>query len=107
VSRPKSKRQHVRRDGGHREFPALVRVPEIVKCRDEGKITAAECAVWSSLLQYSGVLKSLKDSTLDTDEITIVDLRTSERAQAESVTATQLHIYAPVIARFKLSAAST
>lgn len=31
---------------------------------------------------------------LDTNEITIVDLKTSERAQAEEVTETQLHIYA-------------
>jgi DNA helicase-2/ATP-dependent DNA helicase PcrA len=31
---------------------------------------------------------------LDTDEITIVDLKTSERVQAEAVTETQLHIYA-------------
>ena len=31
---------------------------------------------------------------IDTDEITIVDLKTSERAQAEAVTETQLHVYA-------------
>lgn len=31
---------------------------------------------------------------LDTDEVSIVDLKTSERAQAEEVTETQLHIYA-------------
>ena len=31
---------------------------------------------------------------LDTDEVTIVDLKTSERVQAEAVTETQLHIYA-------------
>ncbi|APH12404.1 hypothetical protein ASJ33_04195 [Dehalococcoides mccartyi] len=31
---------------------------------------------------------------LDTNEVTIVDLKTSERAQAEDVTETQLHIYA-------------
>nr|MBA3404993.1 ATP-dependent helicase [Gemmatimonadaceae bacterium] len=31
---------------------------------------------------------------LDTDEITIVDLKSTERAQAEDVTETQLHIYA-------------
>src|SRR6266850_570252 len=31
---------------------------------------------------------------IDTDEVTIVDLKTSERAQAEAVTETQLHIYA-------------
>jgi ATP-dependent DNA helicase UvrD/PcrA len=31
---------------------------------------------------------------IDTDEVTIVDLKTSERAQAEDVTETQLHIYA-------------
>lgn len=31
---------------------------------------------------------------LDTDEVTIVDLKSNERAQAEAVTETQLHIYA-------------
>ena len=31
---------------------------------------------------------------LDTDEITIVDLKSTDRAQAEAVTETQLHIYA-------------
>lgn len=31
---------------------------------------------------------------LDTNEVTIVDLKTSDRAQAEEVTETQLHIYA-------------
>jgi DNA helicase-2/ATP-dependent DNA helicase PcrA len=31
---------------------------------------------------------------LDSDEVTIVDLKSSERAQAEEVTETQLHIYA-------------
>ncbi len=31
---------------------------------------------------------------LDTDEVTIVDLKSNERAQAEEVTETQLHIYA-------------
>jgi DNA helicase-2/ATP-dependent DNA helicase PcrA len=31
---------------------------------------------------------------LDTNEITIVDLKTSARSQAEEVTETQLHIYA-------------
>ena len=31
---------------------------------------------------------------LDTDEVTIVDLKSSDRAQAEAVTETQLHIYA-------------
>ena len=30
----------------------------------------------------------------DTDEVTIVDLKSNERAQAETVTETQLHIYA-------------
>jgi hypothetical protein len=31
---------------------------------------------------------------IDTDEITIVDLKSSDRAQAEDVTETQLHVYA-------------
>lgn len=31
---------------------------------------------------------------LDTDEVTIVDLKSSERSQAEEVTETQLHVYA-------------
>ena len=31
---------------------------------------------------------------LDTDETTIVDLKSSERAQAEAVTEAQLHVYA-------------
>jgi len=31
---------------------------------------------------------------LDTDETTIVDLKSSDRAQAEDVTDTQLHVYA-------------
>ena len=31
---------------------------------------------------------------LDTDEVTIVDLKSNDRAQAEAVTETQLHIYA-------------
>ena len=31
---------------------------------------------------------------LDTDEVTIVDLKSNDRAQTEAVTETQLHIYA-------------
>ena len=51
---------------GRRPFPrqrALVLVPELLKLRNEGQISAAECATWSYMIQSSRLQKDLRPGT--------------------------------------------
>ncbi len=68
----KIKQPRIRRKGKQRGLRALVLVPELARLRDEGKISAAECAVWSSLIQSYDLMKSLKFSMSGTNGYAIL-----------------------------------
>jgi hypothetical protein len=63
VKKPKTESPQVRRARKDGQAQAFVLVSEIEKFRDEGKISAAECVVWSSLIQSAGLSKNVKDQT--------------------------------------------
>ena len=66
MRRSSKKERRIRSVRKPQEPHSPVFVPELLKLRDEGKISAAECAIWSSLIQPYDLLKALKDQYLRT-----------------------------------------